>query len=105
MADFDTPNLRRLSLNYGETEDIRRILKERRPSLFKRSLSQDDYSNIHRYIVQLENCGPISIYVQVIEQNIYFMSPLYQIGILHVFFWEVGGTFLRVGFVAPHFSA
>jgi hypothetical protein len=66
MADFDTPNLRRLSLNYGETEDIRRILKERRPSLFKRSLSQDDYSNIHRYIVQLENCGPISIYVQVI---------------------------------------
>lgn len=64
MADFDTPNLRRLSLNYGETEDIRRILKERRPSLFKRSLSQDDYSNIHRYIVQLENCGPISVYVQ-----------------------------------------
>ena len=64
MADFDTPNLRRLSLNYGETEDIRRILQERRPSLFKRSLSQDDYANIHRYIVQLENCGPVSIYVQ-----------------------------------------
>jgi hypothetical protein len=65
MADFDTPNLRRLSLNYGETEDIRKILQERRPSLFKRSLSQDDYTNIHRYIVHAENCGPISIYVQV----------------------------------------
>lgn len=64
MADFDTPNLRRLSLNHGETEDIRRILQERRPSLFKRSLSQDDYTNIHRYIVQLEGCGPISVYVQ-----------------------------------------